>query len=167
MNQNFSNIPEELMDAYLQAWKEDSYGVTLSWLEIEICRLSMQRKSITELQEIMMDKYAMIRDTPTSSFYRTIQELTDKGYLKGEKEGRNKIIRATEKGITELGRLGRYLFEFQMDRIKSELWTDLFEGITKLVPDIQSKKVAILSPEYDNIDLIVSFSEEIEPSAIS
>lgn len=155
----FRGIPNNYLDVYYQAFKESFHGISLSWLEVEICRRSMNPIALTELYDQLSKTYTIVSEMPKSSFYRSIQNLIDNNYLsEDKKEGRSKIIRATEKGIKEFGRMGRYIFEFQMDQFRLELWRDIFTNISEVIPNIFEKRIAILSPDYDDLKFASKYS---------
>jgi hypothetical protein len=148
----FRGIPNDYLEIYYQAFKESFHGISLSWLEVEICRRSMNPIALTDLYLQLSKTYTIVSEMPKSSFYRSIQNLIDNNFLaEDKKEGRSKIIRATEMGIMEFGRMGRYIFEFQMDQFRLELWRDILTNISGVIPNIFEKRIAILSPDYDDL----------------
>ncbi len=149
------NLPDKYRDAYLSAWKEKFHGVTLSWIDIEICRLATSTWKISDLYEFLSERYELISNTPKSSFYRNIDSLIENGYLSGVKQGRSKIISATENGIKELGRLGRYMFEIQMTHTILQTWSDVLDVAMKYVISPLSKKIAFIIPDYSILGHIV------------
>ena len=161
----FRGIPNDYRDIYHQAFKESFHGISLSWLEVEICRRSMNPIALTDLYEQLSKTYTIVSEMPKSSFYRSIQNLIDNNYLaEDKKEGRSKIIRSTEKGIKEFGRMGRYIFEFQMDQFRLELWRDIITNISEVIPNILAKRIAILSPDYDDLKFASEYSLEMGKS---
>ncbi len=148
----FRGIPNDYREIYHQAFKESFHGISLSWLEVEICRRSMEPIPLTQLYEHLLETYTLVKEIPKSSFYRSIQNLIDNDYLsEDKKEGRSKIIRATSKGIKEFGRMGRYIFEFQMDQFRLELWQDILTTIASIIPNVFEKRIAILTSDYEDL----------------
>ncbi|MHA2253756.1 MAG: hypothetical protein ACXAD7_25575 [Candidatus Kariarchaeaceae archaeon] len=160
-------IPSEYLNDYISAWREDFEGVELSWLQIEVCRLAMEAKSINDILAEMRNKYAVASNLAKSSAYRMVDNLIKEGYV-GEVEKdegsdkRSRIIQTLPKGARELGQLGRYFFEIQSDRMKTEFWGFIIEKINAQIGCLLEHQVAFIGPDLTLVSAFVSSCKECD-----
>ncbi|MHA2504615.1 MAG: hypothetical protein ACXAE3_17310, partial [Candidatus Kariarchaeaceae archaeon] len=72
----------------------------------------------------------------------------------------------TPAGSKELGRITRYFFEIQMERIKSALWEDIVAKLTQPLGDLLNQLILVLGPEYGMINTIIYESKRLEEQNI-
>lgn len=148
-------FPQDFEEHFIEAWKEPFTGFELKWIEVEICRQAMIPTNVTDLFERMKTRYPDLDKMHQSKFYRIVSSLTKDGYLDDHQEGRAKIIQTTPQGAKELGRITRYFFEIQMERVKSQLWQDLIQKITTETGCLLDKQIVVLGPEYNTINTLI------------
>ncbi len=159
-------FPRDLEESFLAAWQEPFTGFELRWLEVEICRQAMVPSTVADLFERMKSRYPDLEEMHQSKFYRAVSTLEESDYLKATTQGRAKVVQTTPAGSKELGRITRYFFEIQMERIKSALWEDIVAKLTQPLGDLLDQQMLVLGPEYGMINTIIYESKRLEEQNI-
>jgi len=149
-------FPKEFEDPFVSAWKEPFTGFELKWIEVEICRQAMKPTNVTDLFERMKETYPDLADMHQSKFYRIVSSLVDAGYLEDRQEGRAKIIHTLPAGAREFGRITRYFFEIQIERIKDTLWEDMINKVTTITGCFLDFQNVVLGAEYAPINALIA-----------